>query len=148
MRSIAQHAYAMAIANKHCFVLPVTAMDPRPDPPPIHHQIPPVPQRKRKGRGTFVKVTTSTSSRKTTNYRIRKLADGRIGQQRADNLVNHNTIPERSEASDGNVNMGAVHDIAGDVPATAPTKSNEKKKRKAKSDTWAVCFRISLLGYT
>ena len=58
------------------------------DPPPIHIQIQPPAQRQRRGKnkGAFTNVSSS-SSRKTNNYRIRKLADGRLGQQHVSQVL-------------------------------------------------------------
>ena len=132
--------------------LKLPAMDPNTDPPPIYHQIPSGSQRKRKGKGTFVKVSASTSTQKMSNYRIRKLADGRLGQQRADRIVVRNTIPEHSSVPDGDVEMSDAHGVTDHVltnePLAGKGKEKKKEKRKAKPDTWAVCPSLSLIPYS
>ena len=118
------------------------------DPPPVHIQIPAPRTRKRTKRtnkGKLMNVSDSTGPR-TSNYRIRKLADGRIGQQRNKQLTH--LVPAVTEnldlrdkadggaPADRDDEMGQNTSVANDAP---PGETSEKRpRRKSVPDTWAV----------
>lgn len=122
-------------------------MDHGTDPPPIYHQIPPPKKNRQKGRnkGTFTKVTTSASAQRTTNFRIRKLADGRLGQHRIDRVLIRDDVRGNDGVPNDSVGTAEPHNVVDNIPADKPSLK-KKDKRKAKSDTWAVCF-CSLLSH-
>ena len=112
------------------------------DPPPIHVQIQPHHARHRKNnKGTFTKVP-DTSTRKTSNYRIRTLADGRIGQRRANQSLPTVANRPHDEAVDEAVDNPPIGDPptphASGTPAAAP-----KKPRPPRSNTWAVSLEFT-----
>lgn len=103
------------------------------DPPPIHVQIQPHHARRQrgsKGKGAFAKVST-TIGRKTSNYRIRTLADGRIGQQ---HVIQRQRIVAANEPQDDN--PGTPSDDP--QPRAPDPKAPPKPKRVRNSNTWAV----------
>ena len=103
------------------------------DPPPIHTQIQPhhaKRQRTDKGKGAFTKVS-GTTSRKTSNYRIRTLADGRIGQR---HIIQRQ--PVVTSEPQGDETMPPPDDPQPEMSNAAdPAK---KKQRVRSSNTWAV----------
>ena len=104
------------------------------DPPPIHIQIQPSDQRKRRGKnkGAFTKVSSS-SSRKTNNYRIRKLADGRLGQQHVSQVLPAVVQPQEEQEL---TNPGPSDDPQ--PPPDSVGAAPAKKQRARSSNTWAV----------
>ncbi|KAK7687212.1 hypothetical protein QCA50_009717 [Cerrena zonata] len=117
------------------------------DPPPIHHQILPSHRRKGKNKGTFTTVSGSSGSqRRTTNIRIRKLADGRIGQQRVDLIVRKPPIPTTAASSSAGpsetVNPignddGDYDGDDGDFPMGEETPRQQTRQREKRPNTWA-----------
>ena len=105
------------------------------DPPPIHIQIQPPAQRQRRGKnkGAFTKVSSS-SSRTTNNYRIRKLADGRLGQQHVSQVLPAVAQPQEEQEL---TNPGPLDDPQ-PLPDGARAAAPAKKQRARSSNTWAV----------
>ena len=114
-------------------------------PPPVHVQIEPHHARRQqrgkgkgnRGKGTFTRVSGSTS-RKTSNYRIRTLADGRIGQQHITR-----TVPPAPMPAD---EMQPDHPNPPPSPSPPPPLPLNPdvpppKKRAPQSNTWAVGLR-------
>lgn len=114
-------------------------MDP-PEPPPIHHQIPPLPIRRpsrQKNKGPFIPVSGRGS--RTSNYRIRKLAGGRLGGGHTTQSVTPD-ITERRDSEEAQ--MG---DDGPDVSAHIPEdeQPTRKTKRTKVPNTWAVSTTVS-----
>ena len=112
------------------------------DPPPVHIQIQPQHARhqqkaKAKGKGSFAKVSGS-NTRKTNNYRIRSLADGRLGQQHALRTVQAVNTPEE---------VGPDHpdNPQPPSPGAGPPPPPKKKQRVKKPNTWAVSLHLGLI---
>ena len=93
-------------------------------------------------------MINSTGPR-TNNYRIRKLADGRIGQHREEQLVHPKPVEREDPEASGSMNVDA--DGHGDtgIGANNDTPSHDtsaKPKRKSVPDTWAVRILVSVAG--
>lgn len=115
------------------------------DPPPIHIQIQPHHARHRKNnKGTLMKVPNA-STRKTSNYRIRTLADGRIGQRRAAQSLPMVANGQHDETIDDppfSDPSGSPH-ASGSPQASGKTAARPKKPRPPRSNTWAVSFDLT-----
>ena len=106
------------------------------DPPPIHVQIQPAHARrphKDRGKGSFSKPS-APYGRKTNNYRIRALADGRLGQQRALRTI---PVVDKPEAI-----IEPDHPADVRPPSPDPRPTPPKKTRAPRSNTWAVCLGL------
>lgn len=92
-----------------------------------------------------MKISDTTGPR-TSNYRIRKLADGRIGQQRKEQPIHPKPMDEETLEGLGADNPG-VGDNGNDVGQNVDTSNNDVPRetpksgprRKSAPDTWAVC---------
>lgn len=119
------------------------------DLPPVHIQIPAGYQRQRKQnkKGTFTKVSGSANTQRTSNYRIRKLQDGRLGGQRHINRVvqkpiasDPNDIPHEEDL-DTSMGGEAVGDPADERSETQGQTWARTKKR----NTWAVRTKLLIV---
>lgn len=87
---------------------------------------------------------SQTTGTRTSNYRIRKLTDGRIGQVRKEQVVHFRPTDENTEGpgeerpsvGDGDNDAGENINMVDDPPREP---SEKKAKRKSVPDTWAVC---------
>ena len=90
-----------------------------------------------------MKISDTTGPR-TSNYRIRKLADGRIGQQRKEQPIYLKPMDKEIPEGPGGDDPG-VGDGGNDVSQNINTANNPREtpkevpRRKSAPDTWAVC---------